>query len=165
MITIDQIIDALADFIQPFVDSAEIIRAQVNRVPFPNAPCVVLTELLTVDIDLPYMQQSATTQTADLKGSKRCDVQIDFYGEQAGDYCTKLMLAFRTGYAFDQFPSNIKPLYTSDGIQAPMISGEEQWQPRYTLTVSLQFNPSVTVNQQSAIELDATVYNPVDLWG
>ncbi len=43
-ITVDNVIDALADFLQPFVGTAEIVRAQANRVPMPQGPCVVLTE-------------------------------------------------------------------------------------------------------------------------
>ena len=151
-ITVDQVIEALADFIQPFVGTAEIVRAQVNRTPMPFTPCVVLTELLQVDLETPSYIYGGLTEQMTSTGSQRIDVQIDFYGPSAGDQCAAIKSIFRTPYATAQFPSGIKPLYCGDGIQSPLITGEEQWQSRFTLTASLQYNVSVTVPQQSATD-------------
>ena len=147
-IVIDEVIDALAAFLQPFMQGGEVTRAQVNRVPQPMIPCAVLTELLHVDIDLPYIDYSATQAT--INGPTRIDVQIDIYGEMAGEICKAIQMAFRSSWAFDQFPQNIRPLYTSDGIQAPLVGGEQQYTSRWTITSSLQYNPVVTVPQQTA---------------
>jgi hypothetical protein len=149
-ITVDQVIDALAAFLTPFVGTSEIIRAQVNRVPMPKTACVVLTELLQVDLTMPDTSYDPTNDAALIAGEKRIDVQIDFYGEQASEYCAVIKQTFRSAWGFDHFPVNCRPLYTSDGIQAPMITGEQQWQARWTLTVSLQYNPIVTVPQDFA---------------
>ena len=46
---------------------------------------------------------------------------------------------------FTVFRANIKPLYTSDGIQAPLITGEEQYEARWTITASMQYNPVINV--------------------
>jgi hypothetical protein len=161
-IAVDAVIDALASFLQPFVGSAEIVRAQVNRVPMPYTPCVVLTELLQVDLETPIVQYDGDNSQLTAKGPKRIDVQIDFYGPLAGDYCAAVKSIYRTPYCADQFPSNIKPLYCGDGIQAPLITGEEQWQSRWTLTASMQYNPSVTVPQQSAIAATVDQFVQVD---
>jgi len=155
-ITVDNVIDALADFLQPFVDGADIIRAQVNRVPMPALPCVVLTELFHVDLRVPSQDYDVLNDEVDLSASNRIDVQVDFYGDSAGDYCRSVETAFRTMWGFDAFPAGIKPLYTSDGIQSPLISGEQQYVSRWTLTVSMQYNPIVSVPQQFADELAAT---------
>lgn len=151
-ITIDAVIDALGDFLEPFVDSAEIVRGQGNRVSMPDGPCVVLTEMLQVDLSVPWEDYQPADDTATLVGGERIDVQIDFYGPSAGEWCKVVKAAFRTQWGFNAFPDDIKPLYTSDGMQSPLITGEEQYASRWTLTASLQYNPSVTVPQEFADE-------------
>jgi hypothetical protein len=116
-------------------------------VPLPPNPCVVLTELLQVDIETPsssYNLIDAQTMT----NPKRIDIQVDFYGANSGDYCAAVKTVFRSTYTTLQFPDGIYPLYCADGIQSPLITAEQQWESRWTLTVSLQYNPSVSVPQQ-----------------
>lgn len=149
-IVLDTVIDALADFLQPFAAASEIVRAQVNRVSMPPGDCVVLTELLGVDLAVPYAENAPASSAVAVTGRARSDIQIDFYAPSAGDQCRAVMNAFRSGWGFSAFPDTVKPLYTSDGVQAPLVSGEEQWVSRWTLTVSLQYNPIVTLPQQFA---------------
>ena len=162
-ITVDQVIDALADFLAPFVPAAQIVRAQVNRVPMPSNPGIVLTELNQVDLSVPDTEYQPDDSTATIKGPTRIDVQIDFYGEQASEFCKTVKTAFRSHWGFSHFPANIKPLYTSDGIQAPLVTGEQQYERRWTLTVSLQYNPIVTVPQDFADVLAPNKILPVDV--
>ena len=162
-IIVDQVIEALAVFIAPLCPGAEIVRAQVNRVPMPPNPCVVLTELLRVGLETPGVVFDATLGQSDIARPSRIDVQIDFYGDNAGDQCGAVETVYRTEYATAQFPDGIKPLYCSDGIQSPMISGEQQWQSRWTLTASMQYNPVVTVPQDSANVATVDIFDAVDL--
>lgn len=154
-ISVDQVIDALKVFLLPFIPDGQnkIVRGQVNRVAQPADPCIVMTELLTVDLSRPRQDYQPDDSTATLHGPVRIDVQLDFYGELSSDYCKAVKNSFCTMWATSQFPKNIQPLYASDGIQSPMISGEAQWQSRWTLTVSMQYNPVVTVPQEFADEL------------
>lgn len=160
-ITVDQVIDALKVFLLPFIPNgaAKIVRGQSNRTPMPAAPCVVLTELLQVDLSVPRTDYQPPTApipaigTATIHGPARIDVQVDFYGLAAGEYCKSAQMAFRSFWGAAQFPANIKPLYTSDGVQSPLITGEEQYEARWTLTASMQYNPVVTVPQEFADEL------------
>jgi hypothetical protein len=161
--TIDDIIDALVDFLTPFLpDNLAIVRAQVNRVPPPGVQFVKLTEIINTDLSVPYLLYAPIEDTTEIStnivGPTRLDVQIDFYGESSGDWCRTIQNVVRCGYGFDNFPSNIKPLYTSDGTQTPLITGEEQYLSRWTLTLSVQYNPMVELPQESATEV---VANPV----
>lgn len=161
-ITVDEVIDALAAFITPFVGSSEIVRAQVNRVAMPQNPCILLTELLTTDLSVPDTEYDPDNSAANITGPKRIDVQIDFYDGNSGEYCSTIKTAMRSHWAYSHFPANIKPLYTSDGIQAPLVTGEQQYESRWTLTASLQYNPVVTVPQDFANTLTANVFPPAD---
>lgn len=166
-LTVDQVIKALAGFVEPFVGASTIVRGQINRVPQPQSPCVVLTELLQVDLETPVASYIDPYPTpggrAEYAGPKRIDIQIDFYGDDAGDYCAAVKGVYRTSYATEQFPDGIKPLYCTDGMQMPLVTGEQQYLGRWTLTASLQYNPVVAVPQEFAEELEATLEAPVDL--
>ena len=162
-ITVDQVIDALADFLAPFVPGASVVRAQVNRVAMPPNPCVILTEMLQVDLSIPATEYQPDDNTATIYGPTRIDVQIDFYGAQAGEFCKTVKTAFRSHWGFEHFPANIKPLYTSDGMQSPLTTGEQQYESRWTLTASLQYNPTVTVPQEFADEVTPNLVIPADV--
>ena len=162
-ITVDQVIEALAAFLAPFMPGAQIVRAQVNRVALPSNPCAVLTELLQVDLSVPATDYQPTDNTATIYGPSRIDVQIDFYGAQAGEFCKTVKTAFRSHWGFAHFPANIKPLYTSDGVQSPLVTGEQQYESRWTLTASMQYNPTVTVPQEFADVAYPALVIPADV--
>jgi hypothetical protein len=150
-IAVDDVADALIAFLTPFVTPSVIVRAQGNRVSPPQGPFVLLTELRTVDIETPIVTNS--NPVVSIEGRKRIDWQIDFYGPLSGDQCSAITSVFRTGYTVAQFPANISPLYLSDGIQSPLITGEEQYESRWTITASLQYDPIITVPAQFATAL------------
>lgn len=163
-IEVDEVIDALRTFILLFMQGGEVVRAQTNRVAMPASPCAVLKEILQVDIHTPHTSYQPDDDAATINGPQRIDVQIDFYGLKAGELCMAAKSAFRTEWGCDQFPTNIKPLYTSDGIQAPLTTGEQQYESRWTLTASMQYNPIITVPQQFADEATVSKTEPVDVF-
>jgi len=162
-VIIDDVIDALVVLLTPFLPGGDIVRAQVNRVPTPLRPTIVLTELLAVDLSVPSQDYQPLANTASVTNSTRLDIQIDFYADNAGDICKAVQNVMRSTWGFDQFPSTVKPLYTSDGVQSPMVSAEQQWESRWTLTVSMQYNPIIVVPQQFAGTLTPVVHVPADL--
>lgn len=162
-ITVDQVIDALAAFLAPFVPGSEVVRAQVNRVAMPPNPCVILTEMLQVDLSVPATDYQPDDDTATIRGPSRIDVQIDFYGAQAGEFCKSVKTAFRSHWGFANFPAGIKPLYTSDGMQSPLLTGEQQYESRWTLTASMQYNPVITVPQGFADDLTVATLTAADV--
>ena len=160
-IAIDAVIDALKAFIQPFVGTNPVVRGQVNRVPMPLTGFVVLTELLEVDLETPSTQLDSANDQLTITAPTQINVQVDFYGPSAGDQCKAVKTVFRSVYSPAQFPDGIKPLYCSDGLQSPLISGEEQWESRFTITASLQYNPVVVVPQQSANALSVNEFEDI----
>lgn len=156
-IAVDAVIDALGAFLQPFCPGATIVRAQVNRVAPPESPFVELTEILQVDLETPAGANDKPNSQITVTSPKRIDIQVDFYGPLSGDQCAAVKGIFRTSYATAQFPAGIAPLYCSDGNQAPLITGEEQYETRWTLTASLQYNPTVSIPQQSANKLAVNI--------
>ncbi len=161
-IAIDSVFDALGAFIQPFVGSTQVIRAQVNRVAMPVGSFVELTEISSVDLEVPRQYYDGANFQTDIVGPKRLLIQADFYGAQSGDWCAAIKTVFRTPYTVEQFPLGIAPLYCDDGHEVPLITGEEQYERRWALTMSLQYNPIVVVPQQSADVLKMNIVENVE---
>ena len=162
-IALDTVFDALGAFIQPFVGTAQVIRAQVNRVAMPIGGFVELTEVASADLEVPRSYYDGTNSQSDIVGPKRLMIQADFYGPQSGDWCAAIKTVWRTPYAVSQFPIGIAPLYCDDGHEAPLITGEEQYERRWVLTMSIQYNPIVAVPLQSADTLSINILEDVDV--
>lgn len=161
-ITINDVIEQLADFIQDFVGNTPVVRAQVNRVPLPKPSAVVLTELMQQDLAVSAGEFLGDDDEIAIHAQKLISVQIDFYGAQAGDWCSAIRSVCRTEYAAGKFSNGISILYCDDGIQSPLISGEQQWVSRWTLTASFQYNPIINVPQQFADELSMNSVTQAD---
>lgn len=162
-ITIDSVIEAIGAFIQPFVGSGvQIIRSEVNRVSPPAGPFVLLTELMQIDLEYPTTTYSDANLQTNILGPKRLAVQADFYGPDSGDWCACVKQAFRSPYGVSQFPSGVAPLFTDEGHQSPLITGEEQYLRRWTLTLELQYNPLLVIDAESANQLKISILEDVD---
>lgn len=156
-ITVDNVIKALGAFLQPFAPGAQIVRAQANRVAPPPSPFILLTEISQVEIETPISSRDITNGQTEIQSRTQIGIQIDFYGRQSADFCKAVVAVYRSEYAPAQFPDNIKPLYCSDAHQGPLITGEEQYLNRWTLTANLQYNPTVSVPQQYAEALSVNI--------
>lgn len=164
--TVDNVIDALATFVELFTGVGTCIRAEVNRTAMPADPFVLLTELFSSDLEWPivaYQPAATPSSTQTITGPTKITVQADFYGESSGDFCRAVKQAIRSGWGFDQFPANVKPLFSDDGHQAPITSGEQQYERRWILTIALQYNPVLTVPQDFADVAAAIIKVPADL--
>ena len=164
-IALDSVFDALGAFIQPFVGTAQVVRAQVNRVAMPVGSFVELTEISSVDLEVPRSTYDGVNFQSDIIGPKRIMIQADFYGASAGDWCAAVKTVWRTPYAVAQFPLGIAPLYCDDGNEAPLITGEEQYERRWTLSMNLQYNPQIVVPLQAANKLSMNILDDVDAEG
>jgi hypothetical protein len=149
-ISIDSVIEELSLFVSLFMNGAPVVRAQVNRVSLPSNPCAVLTELSQSDIRRPSTDYQPLDDTATIHSGTKIDIQIDFYGTKAGEFCRAIKSGFRSAWGFDRFSESVKPLYTNDGLQSPLMTGEQQYESRWTLIVTMQYNPILTVPQQFA---------------
>lgn len=160
-IVIDTVITKLGAFLQPFVGSLPIIRGQQNRVSMPKGPFVELMEVLTVPLGTPEVCNDLANSQINVSTSMRIDIQVDFYGPSAGDQCNSVVTIYRSEYSSAQFPSNIQPLYCSDGHQMALVTGEEQYESRWTLTATLEYNPVISLPQQSANTLKMNIFEDV----
>lgn len=156
------VLTALGDFLTTILPAgAEVVQGQANRVPSPKASnYVVMTSLrrdrLATNIETWDPSDPAPAAIA-AQASTRVTVQLDLHGPQAADNAQILTTLFRSSYACAQLARAaiaIQPLEISDPRQAPFITGENQYEDRWAVDVSLQINPTVTTPQDFADALE-----------
>lgn len=162
-IPFDSVIDAVIAYASNFTETGETVaRGQVNRVAMPPSPCIIITELMQHDLQVPYSIWRGADNQIDVHIAAKVGLQIDCYGPSAAERCQVIGSMWRTGWGFDAFPENTRPLYCSDGNQSPLVTGEQQYESRWTLTAFLQYNPIISVPQQFADELAVTLILPTE---
>ena len=143
----------------------EVLRAPINRAALPKAPCVIMTPLfqkrlrtnLHTDTD-PSPSPGGTTTT---EMGTEAHVQLDFYGPDSNDWCAAAAMLWRDEYGCNMLNPDCSPLYTDDARMVPLVTGEEQYFERYSLTAVLQWNP-VTVTPQEFADTANIVLIDVD---
>ncbi|HGK4675248.1 TPA: hypothetical protein ACJ2WV_004549 [Kluyvera georgiana] len=150
--TVDDVIDVLSGYIEPIAGTCE--QAQANRVPMSKGKFCILTPLrfprLSTTRDISQDTGDPSTSAMGYTEVRQADIQVDIYGQGAGDRAIALETTFASSYAYDKIKAiepRLAPLYSSPAIQAPMIDAESQWQERYTLTLSLQAHITVSFPQ------------------
>lgn len=166
-LTLNEIIDVLADYTEPIAGTCQ--QAQANGVPMPKGPFCILTPLrftrLSTTRNLHQDTGSPATSTMGYTEVRQADIQVDIYGQGAGDRAIALETTFSSSYAYNRIKAinaKVAPLYSTAAIQAPMVDAEQQWQERWTLTVSLQVHIVVSFPQDYFDSAEFTL-EPVDL--
>lgn len=142
-----------------------VIKGQQNRVPMPTGPnFAILTPTARGQLATTVRTYRPTDDPAPAPGARdtqrqtRLDVQIDIYGPAAAENVQIVGTLLRDMYGCDFLrPHQVQPLYCSDPTQLPLITGEKQYEQRWTLGATLQFNPTVSTSQQFADIVDVTL--------
>ena len=145
---------ALIVFFNSFLPAGtEVVQAQDNKVPMPKKGFVTMNntgmDRLSFNID----NYQSVLQGKTILTPTKYSMQLDFYGPSSQIWAVETMALFRDEYATQIFPSNIQPLYADDPIQIPLIDGEAQYEQRWKLVASLQYNPTLTTSQQSMLDV------------
>jgi hypothetical protein len=144
----------------------EVIQAQGNRVPEPSAnDFVLMTPLFRERLETnttTYIDEHLTSGPElriDLQPTK-LTVQVDVHGPNSGNNMQVITTLFFSEYAVEQFAISgfdVTPLYHGTPKQVPFINGEQQYEQRWTVDLHMQINPSTTVTQQFADQLEVGV--------
>lgn len=162
--TVDGAIVSVADFLRPLIPvGTQIVRGMVNNVPAPLPLFVNITEVGQPQYTTTRTVLDADTDTMAFSMPKMLNLQLDFYGTEGGEACNTAVTMLRSVYIVDNFPDGVIPLYCSDATQAPLTTGEKQFETRWLCTLSLQYNSSVVVSQQSFDTVGETSVDAVDV--
>lgn len=160
---IDAAVAAIADFLQPLMPgTTQIVRGQVNDVPAPPPPSIVITEIGQPQYTTTRKQPIAIDGTQAYVMPVQLRFQLDFYGWSGGEMSNITTTMIRSLYPEDKFPEGVKPLYCTDAFQSPLMTGEKQFEARWTQELYVQYNAPVTVGQESFAYVGEVIVDPVD---
>lgn len=143
---------ALVVFFDSFLPAGtEVIQAQDNRVPMPKSGFVAMNNVGLDRLSFNIDNYQSVPQGKTILTPTKYSMQLDFYGPDAAQWAMQTVALFRDEYATEIFPSNIQPLYADDPIQIPLIDAEAQYEQRWKLVASLQYNPILSTSQQSML--------------
>lgn len=164
--TESQALQALGTFLVAVLPTGtEVVTAQVNRVPAPSVPnYVVMTPITRVRLATNLTTYSdgypSNPQIRQDTQSTNVGIQVDVFGPVSADNAQIISTLFRSDWGVDQFDAmglGVTPLYTSDPRQMKFWDEGHQIEQRWTLDCQMQINPTVTVSQDFASELVATL--------
>lgn len=162
--TEDAVLAKVDAFVTSIVPTGTIVlRGPVNRAQLPKDPCVIYIPLfynrlrtnLHTDLD-PYPTPGGSTQ---IEMGTEFSVQVDFYGPDAGTWAAAAETLWRDEYACNMLNPECSPLYTDTARLMPLVTGEDQYLERYSLTVALQWNIVAETPQQFADAATAVLIN------
>lgn len=161
-ITDQNVFTALVTFFQSFLPAeTEVVQGQDNLVAMPKGGFVVMTNASMDRLSFNVDTYNSVSQQKYILTPTRYEMQLDFYGPTSQQWAMQTQALFRDQYATDIFPANIQPLYADDPVQIPLIDGEEQYEQRWKITASLQYNPTLTTGQQSMLAIEVGLA-PID---
>jgi hypothetical protein len=166
----NDVFSALRAFILDTVGGlvTEVVRLPANRVPMPkNQPYITMSPVLKDDIMRPVVagisDPVSQPQSRSLTAATRYQIQIDVFGAGAGDLIQMLYTVWESPDAFDFFnaltPAGVYPIYATPPRQVPLVDDEDQYEVRWMMDVSLQYNPTLTNAVQTASTATVTLIN------
>jgi hypothetical protein len=156
-------LQALYTALVPFVmlvtglDSAHVVQGLPNRAAMPSNGFVSMQAIFRKRLRTNLHTQSAPPTSATLEEGVELTVQMDCYGPQstgagdgAEDWATILSATLRDQYGCAALAPTLQPLYADEARMIPLTDGEEQYEERWNLDAHFQYNPLITIPQQSA---------------
>lgn len=127
----------------------EVVQTQDNGVPMPAGEFVTMNNVRKVRLETntdSYVDPGTPNAgSQNILTPWEFTIQLDCYGADAGDWAALIAAVFRDEYGCSNMPSNIQPLYTSDPVQLPLITGEKQYLQRWKVDMAIQYNPVTSV--------------------
>lgn len=148
-----QLFTALRSFLLELVD-CPVLRGPLNRTAMPKGDFIVMSPAGQTSLSTNTTTYTDTTKS--VIRSTQWSAQLDCYGALAGDRAQVIATIFRDDWACEQFAQldpDVQPLYATDAKQMPLVTGEHQYEKRWTFEAHLSYKPVVTVQQDSADEL------------
>ncbi len=150
---------ALRAFILSLVE-VPVIQGLANSVSTPIGGFIAITEVGQTRLATNHTIYDDSAQSKRIEQPTSWGVQVDCYGNGAGDWANIISTMVRDEYAcllMAQY--GVQPLYADDPKSMPLVTGEENYEQRFTFNVMLQSAASVTVPQQSANDLTVGIIN------
>lgn len=164
-VTSSQVVKSICGFISQITDNPVII-SQVNRVPDIVKDHVVVTLLREEPLGY-VIEKMSTDGTTTYTTNSNLTVQVDCYSvSDSATTARNIARMVKTNFACDYFKSRgfeIQPISASNVRNLAFINDAEQYEQRHMFEMTVNYNPSVTFEQDYFTDIDLKVAVPVDL--
>lgn len=159
-ITEFQVFSALRAGIEA-ITGQPVYKGLSNEVPMPAVDYIVLNPVMQVRHGTNETEYEDNIDNLIRHESVQYDyiIQIDCYGNNSGNTINIINLLFRSDY-FDS--SGIVPFYTSEPRQLTWEDSTRLMVERWHMDLHISYNPTASIETESAIELNVTVNNPIN---
>ena len=165
-LTESQVVAALGNVLTSILPAGvAVVRGQINRVVTPATAFVVMQPILRERLST--NRATNTDTTLSLLNPTKITVQCDCHGAGAADNAHLIATLIRDPVGCSLFSAqgvDVQPLYASEPKQIPFVTGEQQYEPRWSIDVVVQANivASLPVQTASQIAITATGLVEVD---
>lgn len=164
--TVTPVADDIYTVVKAFImaqlalDNAHVVKGFNNRVAQPVGPFVLMSNsqkkrLGTNSITWDMVDDDPTS--IDLTQPQQMTIQLDCYGPAAGEWSDILSTLLRSEIGCDALGPVCQPLYADDPVRIPLTNAESQYEDRWKVTLTLQYNVTVSTDQQFADTLAVTL--------
>lgn len=159
-ITLTDLYTKVRAFIRDQIGDVEVVQGLGNEVPTPPGAFVCMTAVfqgrlstnISTYIDEYPLPDPVQEKRIELK--QRVDLQLDFYGPDSQAWATTIEALWRDEKGCEGLAPTCQPLYADEARMIPLITGEEQYLERWSLTGTLQYNPIIALPQEFAGTLE-----------
>lgn len=155
-------LDAVFTKVRAFVlavapSGTPVLRGPLNRVPQPTVDHVIITPLFHKRLRTNVHTDDPLNDLQSVEQGTQVHIQADCYGSSSGDLSQALSTLWRDEFGVSVLSPEAVPLYTDTARMVPLVTGEEQFLERFTLTLILQWNPAIVIAQEYADAAEATL--------
>lgn len=137
----------------------EVIRGYSNNVPLPKPPFVLMNILNETAAATNEHAYSPADETAAVSRQSEIQMQLDFFGAEAGQMAQKTVLLWRDFYACERLKF-CQPLYVGLARFMPLTNEESEYEERWMTTVHLAYAPQAEHQQKFINAFDLTLIQP-----
>lgn len=146
------------------LDPSLVIQGLPNRSAMPPASPGFVVFLLQRSKRLRTNQTTWDTLADDptqvaIEQGTQLDMQIDGFGARSGDWAVMLETLLRDETGCNALGPTCQPLYADEAFEMPLTDDEAQYEQRWSLTATLQYNPVTTAPMQFADTLSIDLIN------
>jgi hypothetical protein len=138
-------------WIKSVISGAVVVQGYQNNVPVPKN-AIVMTILFTEKLDQLSSYYDGVSSELTIFESEKVKMQLDFYGSESFNQCTKTSTIFKSQLTTFAMTS-IQPLNCTAPRNMTFVNEAGQYENRYMLELELQHNPSYkqTVDSSNVI--------------
>ena len=131
--------------------TCEVVDGLDNGVPMPLNPFIAITALYAKRVSTNINSTSDPTPTTGAVNHEdhvEYAIQIDCYGPLSSDWASIICALWRDEYAVIAMAPACVPLYADDPKMIPAVDAEQNFEQRWLIEASVQYNPVVQTPMQ-----------------